>query len=544
MPTIRWTAASVSALLALAALAPAQQKEAPPARPQLVVPGGVAPAIDGEITPDEWKGAATFDLKRRGEVFGQGRMVRSGRTLHVGYTSGLHALNLGVRLNFVDPVAERTTSILITPLDMQRAPLVAYRERAGRAPNRLELATGRARFRFREGGFDAECSLPLDLLEFARSNKAYRFTAQVWDLTSRRVLAAYPLVTEGPTAGAGSADLKPDGDWGADTDIGTKTDPDPALDLLARLEAESRGEGPSVLAGFTGGVDGRRTMESLDKINARLTELMKAYPDYPALCSYRIRAETGRSRFGVALEVFESVAKRFPLLRRTEWGFLVRAELLRSVGDFEGGLKHVDERAKVVRNQETVKRMRRMFLGLAAAWKLEEGIRAKEAEKDDLPRVSLKTNRGTIVIELFEDDAPNAVANFVRLVEEGFYDGLRFHYSVGGRVFGGDPNSRNESRHDDGFGDPGYLIESEPSRRAPFPFTVAFADKRYRTRTEGSAFVIHFTPMPEMDGRNSVIGRVIEGHEAARSLSYYDTIEEAKVVRKRAHEYNVTTRPK
>ncbi|MGD9127424.1 MAG: peptidylprolyl isomerase, partial [Planctomycetia bacterium] len=60
------------------------------------------------------------------------------------------------------------------------------------------------------------------------------------------------------------------------------------------------------------------------------------------------------------------------------------------------------------------------------AWAKEKEIRDKEAKADDLPRVLLKTSAGDIVIELFENEAPNTVANFVSLVEKGFYDGLTF----------------------------------------------------------------------------------------------------------------------
>ena len=53
--------------------------------------------------------------------------------------------------------------------------------------------------------------------------------------------------------------------------------------------------------------------------------------------------------------------------------------------------------------------------------------RYDEAKADDLPRVELETSKGNVVIELYENEAPNTVANFVHLVEEGFYDGLTFH---------------------------------------------------------------------------------------------------------------------
>jgi tetratricopeptide (TPR) repeat protein len=62
-----------------------------------------------------------------------------------------------------------------------------------------------------------------------------------------------------------------------------------------------------------------------------------------------------------------------------------------------------------------------------AQWKKEKEIRDAEAEADDLPRVLIKTRHGDMVIELFENEAPNTVANFISLVKKGFYDGLTFH---------------------------------------------------------------------------------------------------------------------
>ncbi|MBL9123637.1 MAG: peptidylprolyl isomerase, partial [Planctomycetaceae bacterium] len=73
-------------------------------------------------------------------------------------------------------------------------------------------------------------------------------------------------------------------------------------------------------------------------------------------------------------------------------------------------------------------------------WKKEQELRAKEGEADDLPRVVLKTNRGDITLELFENEAPNTVANFVALVDKKFYDGLPFHRVLRGFMAqGGDP---------------------------------------------------------------------------------------------------------
>ena len=61
------------------------------------------------------------------------------------------------------------------------------------------------------------------------------------------------------------------------------------------------------------------------------------------------------------------------------------------------------------------------------AWPKEQAKREAEAKANDLPRVVLKTTAGDIEIELFENKAPNTVANFISLVEKGFYNGLAFH---------------------------------------------------------------------------------------------------------------------
>src|SRR5262245_53518643 len=81
----------------------------------------------------------------------------------------------------------------------------------------------------------------------------------------------------------------------------------------------------------------------------------------------------------------------------------------------------------------------------------------KDADKGDdkkdskkLPQVLLKTNKGEILLELYEDEAPNTVANYVSLVEKKFYDGLKFHRVIPGFMAqGGDPKGN-------GSGGPGY----------------------------------------------------------------------------------------
>ncbi len=167
--------------------------------------------------------------------------------------------------------------------------------------------------------------------------------------------------------------------------------------------------------------------------------------------------------------------------------------------------------------------------------------RAAEAEADDLPRVQLETTKGTIVVELFENEAANTVANFISLVEQHFYDGTPFHRVIPQFMAqGGDPTGT-------GTGGPGYAIACEcglPGARKHFlgSLSMAHAGKD----TGGSQFFLTFRPTEHLDGRHTVFGRVIEGFdvlpklqrtEGERAGGQPDRIVKAEVVRKRDHAY-------
>jgi len=175
-------------------------------------------------------------------------------------------------------------------------------------------------------------------------------------------------------------------------------------------------------------------------------------------------------------------------------------------------------------------------------WPKEQAIRRAEAKADDLPRVLLKTNRGDLVVELFENEAPNTVANFVSLVEEGFYDGLVFHRVLPGFMAqGGCPEGT-------GTGGPGYHIPCEceaENHRLHFRGSLSMAHAG--RDTGGSQFFITFAPTPHLDGKHTVFGRVVEGMDVLAKIQRRDPegprqtppdkILEAKVLRKRPHEY-------
>lgn len=186
-------------------------------------------------------------------------------------------------------------------------------------------------------------------------------------------------------------------------------------------------------------------------------------------------------------------------------------------------------------------------------WKKEQAIREKEAAaegNDQLPRVKFETSRGDIVLELFENEAPNTVANFVSLVEKKFYDGLKFHRVLPNFMAqGGCPLSKSNPELA-GSGGPGYNILCEAYRAdARRHFTGSLSMAHAGKDTGGSQFFITHLPTPHLDREiapssvHTVFGRVVEGLDVVRSLEKDDTIVSATVIRKRDHEYVPETIP-
>ena len=180
-------------------------------------------------------------------------------------------------------------------------------------------------------------------------------------------------------------------------------------------------------------------------------------------------------------------------------------------------------------------------------WKTEQAIRAKEdaaTGDEQLPLVKLSTTKGDIEILMLENEAPNAVANFISLVDKKFYDGIKFHRVI--PVFmaqGGDPNSRDKPEAA-GQGGPGYTIACEcyqenARRHFAGSLSMAHAGKD----SGGSQFFLTHLPTSHLNGMHTVFGRAIKGLDVIRALEVDDVITSAVVVRKRNHEYTPKTLP-
>jgi len=130
----------------------------------------------------------------------------------------------------------------------------------------------------------------------------------------------------------------------------------------------------------------------------------------------------------------------------------------------------------------------------------------------------IETKFGKIVLEFFLGDAPKHVENFKKLASEGFYNGTTFHRVIPGFVIqGGDPNTKDEDRSNDGTGGPGYTVNAEFNSRKHQRGTLAMA-RSMEPNSAGSQFYICVAPQPALDGKYTVFGQVIEGMDAVDKI--------------------------
>jgi len=157
------------------------------------------------------------------------------------------------------------------------------------------------------------------------------------------------------------------------------------------------------------------------------------------------------------------------------------------------------------------------------------GLLAQPAFADDVAVLRIKSGGQIqrVVIEFYQDSAPNTVANFKKLAEARFYNGIAFH-----RVFphlmlqAGDPLSKHKGRSGVGTSGPGYTLPAEIGRKH-IEGAVAAArlpDKLNPARvSNGSQFYIALQPMPNLDGQYTVFGHVTEGLAALDAISKAQT---------------------
>ncbi|WP_282037274.1 peptidylprolyl isomerase [Saccharicrinis aurantiacus] len=148
-------------------------------------------------------------------------------------------------------------------------------------------------------------------------------------------------------------------------------------------------------------------------------------------------------------------------------------------------------------------------------------------------KAEIHTEKGVMKLDLYADETPKTVENFVKLAKEGFYDGLAFHRVLPDFVIqGGCPHSRGGGNSRVGTGGPGYSIDCETS-----------ADKQYHDRgvlsmahagknTGGSQFFVCHSRnnTAHLDGAHTCFGKVYEGFDVIDDIREGDGIEKVVII--------------
>lgn len=561
--------------LAVVALVARVSRAEPSAERDVSVPRAEVLTLDGSPTEEAWASAPSLPCETRDGVTPVVKVLASGGRLwtlvDVAEDPGLP---IGVRW-LVGPEGLKSSAdavqLAYLPQDARAARYVARGPRGtGRTAYRV---AGAADVRL-SGRWTAEVSLPFEDLGLVTDVTPVRLSVLLTLRTPNRIASAPP--------GSAFASVEafarlrpPEGGWSA----GAR----PSLDAKAFADEDAADEqrvaawGRFVQAwrASRGGGDGARArlMEPLDAAAA-------ARPDLAFVHVARGEVLSALGDLAGARAAFLAALERVPSLREARWP-LAQLDVAQWVelpddrpSDFDTAFAAVEAAAKTRRADDpgvalarAVLHYRRGDFAEAAAgfgtvlgkWPVgedtaemanasrryverlavERGYRRRDEEAGDLPRARLKTSKGDVVVELFERDAPNTVANFVWLARARFYDGTAFHRVVPFFMAqGGDPESKREGGRP-GKGGPGYAIPTEPSDRLPFRGVIAMASMG--KDTEGSQFFLTTGTSAHLEGKFSVFGRVLEGQDVVDRLVRGDRLVAVEVVRARDHEYRPTT---
>ena len=144
----------------------------------------------------------------------------------------------------------------------------------------------------------------------------------------------------------------------------------------------------------------------------------------------------------------------------------------------------------------------------------------------------ISTNKGDLHVEFFEKDAPNTVANFVKLAKDGYYNGLKWHRVIPNFVIqGGCPNTREGATGMPGTGGPGYQIDCELNGDNQFHDRGVLSMAHAGRNTGGSQFfVCHSrTQTAHLDRNHTVFGKVYEGLDVLDAIQQGDSIDRIEI---------------
>jgi peptidyl-prolyl cis-trans isomerase B (cyclophilin B) len=144
--------------------------------------------------------------------------------------------------------------------------------------------------------------------------------------------------------------------------------------------------------------------------------------------------------------------------------------------------------------------------------------------ESNMKTATIKTNKGNIRLELHEDKAPKTVDNFVKLAQDGFYDGLKFHRVIENfMIQSGCPKGT-------GTGGPGYTFDDEFHTELKHDGPGVLSMANAGPNTNGSQFFITHVATPWLDRKHSVFGRVLgDGQKVVNAVKQGDSIETIEI---------------
>jgi len=150
-----------------------------------------------------------------------------------------------------------------------------------------------------------------------------------------------------------------------------------------------------------------------------------------------------------------------------------------------------------------------------------------------MKKAKIHTDKGVMTVEFYEKDAPNTVANFIKLAKEGFYDGLAFHRVIPDFVIqGGDPYSKDMSDPRVGTGGPGYSIDCELDGDNQYHDRGVLSMAHAGRNTGGSQFfiVLNRENTKHLDRQHTCFGKVVEGIDVIDEIRQGDKINKIEII--------------
>jgi len=525
-----WTTASLALLLFAA--------------PKLEIPTGKEIRFDGAISADEWSDATKFAtkdhdvyLKRAGPWLSigiEGRRTYSGEMLQITLSDAVGAWQ-SLYLGMLGLPAQ-------SPAMTFRGPRGQYLEIVGNAKIPMQAARGTlSRLRvFEEGSWSAEYRIRLPFLGIGRGDhRAFKVRFALSGGTAGRgdVLVIPEESTPESDVDA-LADLVSPDRWGEEEtwppvapEESQEFDDAELLGLLALEQQEALRPGETGQLTISSVVR-PRSRSKIAAMRAALEAGRKRNPTLPSWRYFLGRLLHEANLYGEAGKVIAEVPE--PLLGFGAFAHLA-AEHYTDIEEPEKALEICRAHPRVYAIDRPFHRATVVRNMLDAEAKTEQA--ARDAGAAPLPLVRIETTHGTFEVELFEDEAPNAVVNFIDLVmRKQFYDGTGIS-AIQGNVVArfGDPNTRAGAG--DGPDGPPWRVKSDASGRSPLIgrlITIPSGGQGHH----GSQFLISLAPVTHDLGGATVFGRVVKGIDVVLSLDQEDRIVKATVVRKRSHNYD------